>query len=225
MSSDRRGPLRGLYVISPQTTDTARLAAMVEDCLAGGATLVQYRGKGAAPDLALEQSRRLVAVCRAHHAALIVNDSVELALAANADGVHLGRDDGCVASARAALPGKIIGASCYNDPRLARIARAAGADYVAIGSMFASDTKPHAVRASFDDLAAAKSVSGLPAAAIGGITLANASGVIAAGADMVAVLSAVFDAADVHAAAHAFTRLFESPVTASAHVRTQPRAV
>jgi thiamine-phosphate pyrophosphorylase len=225
MKSEWAQRLRGLYAVSPETRDTARLVALVGECLAGGAALVQYRAKGAAPELALEQAGALAAACRSQGALLIVNDSVELALAAGADGVHLGRDDADVRAARAALPGKIIGVSCYDDARLARAAREAGADYVAIGSVFASPTKPDAVRAPLETLAAAKSISGLPVAAIGGITAGNAARVIAAGADMVAVISAVFDAADVRAASRAFARLFEEPSASIANARTQPRAV
>jgi thiamine-phosphate pyrophosphorylase len=155
----------------------------------------------------------------------IVNDSVELAAAVEADGVHLGRDDGDVRRARAALPGGVIGVSCYNDPRLARAAAAAGADYVAIGSVFASATKPGAVRASLENLAHARAGSGLPVAAIGGITAENAPRVVAAGADMLAVISALFDSLDVRAAARALASLFDGTATTSPHVRAQQRAV
>jgi thiamine-phosphate pyrophosphorylase len=225
MTSEKRAILRGLYAISPEMTDTARLMAAVEECLAGGARLVQYRAKSAAPALALEQARRIGAACRAHGAALIVNDSVELAVAAGADGVHLGRDDVEVEEARAALGDRIIGVSCYDEPLRARAARDAGADYVAIGSVFQSATKPHAVRASLENLTAAKRISGLPLVAIGGINVDNASLAVAAGADMVAVIQALFGASDVRAAARSFTRLFENSPTPGPHVRTQPRAV
>ena len=220
-----RARLRGLYAVTPETSDTAWLTERVAECLEGGAALIQYRAKHAAPDLALEQARRLVRLCRAHGVALIVNDSVELALAAGADGVHLGRDDLDVSRARAALPAALIGVSCYDEPGRALALARAGADYVAIGSVFASPTKPFARRASLDKLAAAKSVSGLPVAAIGGITLENATLAIAAGADMVAVISAVFAASDVRAAARSFARLFDAAVPGNEHVRTQPRAL
>jgi thiamine-phosphate pyrophosphorylase len=224
-TSEARARLRGLYAVTPETQDTARLVARVEDCIAGGAALVQYRAKGIAPALALEQARRLASTCRAHGVLLIVNDAVDLALAVDADGVHLGRDDAEVAGARGALPGKVIGVSCYDDPRLARAAAAAGADYVAIGSVFPSPTKPHAARASLEDLARARAVSGLPVAAIGGITTDNAPRVVAAGADMLAVISALFDAADARAAARAFASLFDNHAETDLHVRAQQRAV
>ena len=225
MTSEARARLRGLYAVTPAMEDTARLVALVEECIAGGAGLVQYRAKRAAPALALEQARRLASACRAHRVLLIVNDSVDLALAVQADGVHLGRDDLDARRARAALPTKIVGVSCYDDPRLARAAASAGADYVAIGSVFPSGTKPNAAPASLDNLAHARAGSGLPVAAIGGITADNAARVVAAGADMLAVVSALFDAADVRAAARFLARLFDGPASTSSHVRAQPRTV
>jgi thiamine-phosphate pyrophosphorylase len=218
-------PLRGLYAITPEAKDTDWLVARVEQCLAGGAALVQYRAKKAASHVALEQARRLVALCHAARVPLIVNDSLELAIAAGADGVHLGRDDIDAASARAALPGGLIGVSCYDDPAAAARAARAGADYVAIGSVFASATKPGANRATLENLAAAKRISGLPVAAIGGITLGNATRALEAGADMLAVIAALFAAADVRAAARAFANLFEGEASGAHDVRAQPRAL
>jgi thiamine-phosphate pyrophosphorylase len=225
MRSEARGPLRGLYAITPEIADTARLVSLVIESLAGGAALVQYRSKSAPPELALAQSRALLAECRKHGALFIVNDSVELALASNADGVHLGRDDAGVRAARAALPGAIIGVSCYADPSLAGAALEAGADYVAIGSVFASPTKPRAARAPLETLREAKRISGLPVAAIGGITAGNAGEAIAAGADMLAVISALFEAPDVRSASRNFSRLFETPAPSPPHARPQPRPV
>ena len=218
-----RSALRGLYVITQENPDTRALAAGVEACLAGGAALVQYRAKDAPPALALAQAERLAALCRARHTPFIVNDSLELALAVGADGVHLGLGDGDLRAARAALPKGLLGASCYADPQRARAAAAAGADYVALGSVFASSTKPAAARAPLACLAAAKAASGLPVVAIGGITLANAPLAITAGADMVAVISALFEAPDVQAAARAFARLFDGDSGPAHDVRTQPR--
>jgi thiamine-phosphate pyrophosphorylase len=226
MASDAgRGRLRGLYAITPETPDTRRLVALVESALAGGAALVQYRAKGATAALALEQARALVAACRAAGIPLIVNDSVELAIAAGAHGVHLGREDLDPKAARARLPGGLIGVSCYADPSRARDAADAGADYVAIGSVFPSSTKPCAVRAPLELLRAAKHASSLPVAAIGGITLANARRALDAGADMVAVISAVFEAADVEGAAREFARFFDGPHSGADDVRTQPQAL
>ena len=216
---------RGLYAVTPETTDTGALLARVEQCLAGGAVMVQYRAKALAPGVALLQARALAAACRAHGVAFIVNDSIPLALACGADGVHVGRDDASVREARIALPRGIVGASCYDDPRLAAQAAGQGADYVAVGSVFASATKPGARRAPLELIArAAEAARGLPVAAIGGITPHNAAAAVAAGADLIAVISAVFDAPDVRAAAEAFTRLYATQ-SGDRDVRPQPRAV
>ena len=213
----RRIALRGLYAITPQTRDSRRLLARAEACLAGGASLLQYRFKDLPAALAREQALALREACRAHGALFIVNDSIALAREVGADGVHLGRDDGDLREARRAWPEGIIGVSCYADPALARAAAAAGADYVGIGSVFPSSTKPGAVRAPLGLLRLAREASGLPVAAIGGITLDNARAAIDAGADMVAVISALFDAADVQATARAFTASFE--ISGAPHVR------
>jgi thiamine-phosphate pyrophosphorylase len=222
--ASERPRLRGLYAITPEMADTEALCARVSACLAGGAALVQYRAKNSARGLALEQATRIAALCRASGALFIVNDSIDLARACDADGVHVGRDDAGVAEARGALPGAIIGASCYDDPAKAEAAARAGADYVAIGSVFASPTKPAARRAPLARISEAARLSGLPVAAIGGIDLSNAREARDAGADMLAVISAVFEAVDTEAAARAFTRLYETP-TPSRDARTQPRAV
>ena len=223
MPSD--GPLRGLYAITPGTADTARLTREVEAAIEGGAALVQYRAKDLPPELRLEQARRLAALCRGRDVPLIVNDSPELALAAGADGVHLGRDDGDVRAARRALPRGIVGVSCYADLARAREAAQAGADYVGIGSVFPSSTKPNAVHAPLELLARAHAESGLPVAAIGGITLANAPRVVAAGAAMIAVISALFEADDVSSAARGFARVFDTPTNGPTDARAQPQPV
>lgn len=215
--------LRGLYAVTPELADTGRLASLVQACIAGGAALVQYRAKRAAGTLALLQARALAEVCRAGGVPLIVNDSIELALAIGADGVHLGRDDASVREARIALPHAFIGVSCYADPERARVAAAQGADYVAVGSMFASATKPAAQRAPLEAIAQARAASGLPVAAIGGITAENVAPLLAAGADMVAVISALFDAPDARIAAARIARLFDSSSSRPSDARTQPQ--
>jgi thiamine-phosphate pyrophosphorylase len=223
MSAERR--LAGLYAITPEERDTGRLVARVRECLEGGAAVLQYRAKSLPPATRREQALALAPLCRAHGVPFLMNDSVELALAAGADGVHLGREDGDPREARAQLGGAIIGVSCYDEPGRARDAARAGADYVAIGSVFPSSTKPRAARAPLALLAEAKAASGLPVVAIGGITAENAAEAIAAGADMVAVISAVFDAPDVRAAARAIARLFNDVPRGADDVRAQPRAL
>jgi len=200
--------LRGLYAITPAHADTDRLVRLVAAAVEGGAALVQYRAKDLDRGAMLAQARELVPVCRARGVPLIVNDCVEVALESGADGVHLGRDDLPARAARALMPDAIIGVSCYADASCAAAAAGAGADYIGIGSVFASPTKPRAVRAPLDLLARARADSGLPVAAIGGIDTGNAPLAIAAGADMVAVISALFDAPDVAATARRFASLF-----------------
>ena len=223
--TSERARLRGLYAVTPGIAKTALLCERVREALAGGAAMIQYRAKDAGRVLALEQSRGLAALCADAGVPFIVNDSLDLALEVGADGVHLGRDDVDPREARRRMPRGLIGVSCYADPERARLAAQAGADYVAIGSVFASSTKPHAVRAPLELIAHARDVSGLPVVAIGGITPGNAAQAIDAGADMVAVINAVFDAPDVRAAAGAFARLFESQSSGRHDVRAQPQSL
>jgi thiamine-phosphate pyrophosphorylase len=206
-----RARVRGLYAVTPDLADTGKLAGLVNAALEGGARLVQYRNKTASSQLKLEQARALKTLCARHDAILIVNDDVELAAAVDAHGAHLGRDDRFGPDVRGRLgTGRLIGVSCYRSIELARAARADGADYVAFGSFFPSKVKPGAVRAPIDLLAQAKAELDMPVVAIGGITVENGAALVAAGADALAVISALFDAPDVAAAAARFTALFAS---------------
>ncbi|MBK5103721.1 MAG: thiamine phosphate synthase [Burkholderiales bacterium] len=205
-----RHKLAGLYAITPDEPSTDILVRKVGLALRGGASVVQYRNKTAARELRLEQGRALAALCRAAGAAFIVNDDLALALELGADGAHLGADDGDLAEARRRLgPDKLLGASCYSRIELAQAAVEAGADYLAFGSVFSSVTKPGAVRAPLDIFAEARRSIALPLVAIGGISLQNAPQVFAAGADAVAVISALFDADDIAGRATGFTRLYQ----------------
>lgn len=210
MSDASALPRRGLYALTPDgVADTSALRALVADALAGGAALIQYRDKQA--DTAARQARAttLLALCRAAGAPLIINDDVALAAALGADGVHLGRDDPPLADARAALgPRAIIGVSCYDSLTRARAAAAGGADYVAFGSMFPSSSKPAASACSVALLSTARAELSLPIVAIGGITPDNAAELVRRGADFLAVISAVFSAGDIRAAARRFASLF-----------------
>jgi len=197
--------LRGLYAITPESGETELLLAQVAQALAGGIAMLQYRRKSAQ---SASEARALAALCRASGVPFIVNDDLELALAAGADGAHLGRDDGDLAAARSKLKGKMLGVSCYASLDAARAAVAAGADYVAFGSVFASPTKPSAVRAPHTLFAEAR-VLNVPLVAIGGITVENASQLIEAGADAVAVISDLFDAPDIAGRARAYGKLFQ----------------
>ena len=198
--------LRGLYAVTRPGPD---LVADVAAALRGGARIVQYRDKTDDAERKLDEARQLKALCAAGGALFIVNDDPQLARAAHADGVHLGRGDRAIAEARAMLGERaLIGVSCYDSLARARTAAAAGADYLAFGSFFASPTKPDAPRATLGMLGEARVEFDLPLCAIGGLTPANAAPVIAAGADLVAAISGVFDADDVAAAAAAYTQLF-----------------
>ncbi len=201
--------VQGLYAVTPDEAKTRTLADQVRAVIAGGARFVQYRNKVSPPALRLEQATVLLAVCRGEGAALIINDHLDLALEIGADGVHLGREDGAVARARATLgSGRILGVSCYNSVGYALDAQRQGADYAAFGSFFASSVKPGAVRAPADLLTQAKQRLSIPVVAIGGITLDNAAELVAAGADALAVISALFGAPDIRSAAEHFCNLF-----------------
>jgi thiamine-phosphate pyrophosphorylase len=203
---------QGLYAITPDTADTPGLLALVEAALEGGAVIVQYRNKSAAPDLRIEQASALVGLCSRHDVPLIVNDDMEIALESGAAGVHLGRGDGDIARARRLLgTGRLVGASCYDRMELAEQAVAAGADYVAFGSFFPSPTKPAARGASPALIRQAKQKLGAPVAAIGGIRADNGQALVDAGADWLCVISALFEAPDADAvrdSARRFAALF-----------------
>ena len=190
--------LRGLYAVTPESPDAVQ---KVRRALEGGVALLQYRRKRRD----LHEAREIAALSRRYGVPLIVNDDVELALELDAAGAHLGRGDGDLRAARRRLAGRILGASCYNDAELARRAIDAGADYVAFGSVFPSPTKPQAVRAP---LALFALEAAVPLCAIGGITLGNAQQAIDAGADLLAVVSDLFDAPDIAARAAQYRKLF-----------------
>jgi thiamine-phosphate pyrophosphorylase len=198
---------RGLYLITPDELDDARLLARVRPLLPY-ASCLQYRNKRAEAGQRRRQVDQLLSLCRDTGTPLLVNDDAGLAAQTGADGVHLGEHDGTIAAARTLLGADaIIGVSCYDDASLARIAAAEGADYIAFGAFFASSTKPSARRASIGILRQ-RHAPGLPQVAIGGITPDNARTLIAAGADLIAVISGVFDAPDPVAAARAYAACF-----------------
>lgn len=204
--------ISGLYAITPEQTDTARLIEQVRAALTGGAGVVQYRSKSGDVALLHEQVSELRALCMAFGVPLIVNDSVRLADLTDADGVHLGREDASPREARIVLgTGKIVGVSCYNKLEMALEAEENGADYVAFGSFFPSTTKPGAVSAPLDLLRQAGVRLHIPIVAIGGITPENAPALIEAGAAAVAVISGLFDAPDIEHAARQYAQLFIQP--------------
>jgi thiamine-phosphate pyrophosphorylase len=202
--------IAGLYAVTPELSDTSDLAARVGAALAGGAAAIQYRNKTTDAALKRTQAAALARVHALRGGLLIVNDDATLAAEIGADGVHVGEDDASIVAAREIVgPDRIVGASCYDDLDRARAAVAAGADYVAFGSFFPSTVKPGARRASTRLLGDARAL-GVPIVAIGGINAANAPALVRAGADAIAVITAVFDAPDVEAAARALAACFPS---------------
>ncbi|MEO8936303.1 MAG: thiamine phosphate synthase [Burkholderiaceae bacterium] len=207
--------IAGLYAVTPDLADTDLLVALVDAALTGGAMLVQYRNKTAEPALRATQAARLAAVCQAHRRPLIINDHLALAMTIDGVGLHVGLDDipdqAALVALRARLgPSRILGVSCYRSVDRARDAVAAGADYVAFGSVFPSTTKPSAPAAALQLFADAAAL-GIACVGIGGIDRDNATSLRAAGADAVAVISDLFGVADpaiVTTRATTFANLF-----------------
>ena len=209
----RRQLPRGLYLLTPDEHDGERLLARTLPLLPF-ASCVQLRAKGLDRQVLMAAGQRLRSVCREADVAFIVNDDPGLARELDADGVHLGEDDASVDDARRLLgDAAIIGVSCYDDLARARRLASEGADYLAFGAFFPSPTKPHARRASMQLLGDSGAL-GLPRVAIGGITPENGGPLVAAGADLLAVISGVFDAADPVAAARAYLSCFKDPTPA-----------
>jgi thiamine-phosphate pyrophosphorylase len=202
-------PVNGLYAITPDTPDTDELLRRARLALQGGARVLQYRNKSATAALRLQQAQALRHLTRGFGATFIVNDDARLAAQVDADGVHLGGEDGSAAAARALLGSSgIIGVSCYNRASLASEAVRQGADYVAFGAFFPSSVKPGAAQADVELLQAMRQQSHVPIVAIGGITLQNGAVLVEAGADALAVITALWNAPDIEAAARGFSTLF-----------------
>lgn len=199
---------RGVYLITPDEADTARLLARTAPLLAAGPTWLQYRNKTASDALRREQATALQALCAGHRVPLIINDDPVLAQAVGAAGVHLGGTDGDIPSARALLGDTaIIGASCYDQAANAENAVAAGASYVAFGAFFPTTTKVTRSRAH-TDLLRQTAALGVPRVAIGGLTPDNVGPIIDAGADLVAVVSGIYAAQDPVATLQAYLARF-----------------
>ncbi len=208
-----RYPLRGVYAITDENLLPGDLLlTRVECALRAGLALLQYRNKQGSEAQRLRQARALVELCRQYDTPLLINDDVPLCLAAGAAGVHLGQRDRALAEARRLLgPEAIIGITCHDQLALAREAQAEGASYVAFGRFFASQTKPSATPADISILPQARRELDIPVVAIGGITAENGAALIAAGADMLAVIHALFAFPDVESRARKLNSLFTSP--------------
>jgi len=204
--------LRGLYVITDPALSQQRhlpVETMVDAAIRGGARIVQYRNKTSAPERRLRETQAIAALCRDANVLFLVNDDIELALAAKADGVHIGQRDASLTHARSLLGStRIIGVTCHDQISLALAAQDAGADYVAFGRFYPSLSKPEAPPASLAILRQAHERLRIPVAAIGGITPTNAPALLELGVAMLAVIHGVFGAEDIAAAADEYARLF-----------------
>jgi thiamine-phosphate pyrophosphorylase len=208
MKKSPRYPISGLYAITPEEHDTAALLNKVRQALQGGVQVLQYRNKLGNASLRQTQATALLELTREFAVPLIINDDAALAKQVDADGVHLGGEDGSVAAARALLGDeKIIGLSCYNQIELAHRAVTQPVDYIAFGAFFNSTVKPGAPVATLDLLRQARREITLPLVAIGGITLENGASVLTAGADALAIISALFNAKDITRTARQFANL------------------
>lgn len=211
----KRPAIKGLYAITPDETDSAELLREARLALQGGVRVLQYRNKSATAALKRQQAQALRELTREFTVTFIVNDDAQLAAETEADGVHLGGEDGSIATARSLLGGdRIIGVSCYNRAPLALEAARQGADYVAFGAFFPSSVKPGAVKADVTLLQTVRQELSIPIVAIGGITVQNGAALIEAGADALAVITALWDAADIEQAAREFSNLFRQGRTA-----------
>ncbi|MBL8396826.1 MAG: thiamine phosphate synthase [Candidatus Accumulibacter sp.] len=207
---DTFGPLRGLYAVTPDNLPDDSLFDRVAQAITGGAVMVQYRDKRADGRRRAETARALLDLCRRHGVRLLINDDLSLALSIGADGVHLGAEDGDLRAARQALPaGAVLGASCYADFARARAAASAGVDYLAFGALYPSSIKPNAPPAPLSLFTRCRQELRVASCAIGGLTADNAAPVLRAGADLLAVISDLFEASNVAARAAAYLPLFE----------------
>ena len=198
----------GLYVITDAGSEH-HVTSQAERAIAGGATIVQYRDKDSSRRKRIEEASALQRICTAAGVPLLINDDIQLAATVGAAGVHVGRDDASLREARELLGSKAIsGVSCYSDIEHARAMEQGGASYVAFGCFFPSSTKPDVAPAAPGVLADAKRRLSVPMVAIGGITPENGASLIEAGADMLAIISAVVWQSDIEMAARRFTDLF-----------------
>jgi len=202
MTTLPKPPIRGLYVIvDPEQTRGRDAVEVARQALEGGASIIQWRDKSRDKGEQLPQLRAVRDLCRRHGALLIVNDHADLALAAGADGVHLGQKDLPPAAVRAFVPPDFIVGVSTNNVEEARRAQADGASYVAVGALFPTASKAVTRPASPQRLREVKQAVSVPVVGIGGINENNIDQVLAAGADAVAVISAVIAADDVREAA------------------------
>ncbi|HIF18535.1 MAG TPA: thiamine phosphate synthase [Cycloclasticus sp.] len=202
-------PSKGLYAITPDNIDSKTLYSNVELALQGGIALLQYRDKTNSAEEKLQRANTLHTLCLRYGVPLIINDEAELALACNAEGVHLGQTDGFIQQARALLgDNAIIGVTCHHDVSLAITSQQQGADYIAFGRFYNSNTKPGKPLATLDTLKTAQNELSIPIVAIGGINKNNGGVLVRSGADFLAVVEQVFSADDIVISCQKLTTLF-----------------
>lgn len=192
-----------LYAVTDRAwaADEDALMDQIAAAIDGGAGIVQLREKHLDHDAFLKEAKRFVALCREKGAVSIINDDVDIALAADADGVHVGQEDLAAGRAREVLgPDKIVGVSAHNVTE-ALAAQAAGADYLGVGAAFSTGTKTDAKPITRETIHAVTAAVEIPAVAIGGITRENLPQLSGCGLAGVAVVSALFAQSDVKAAA------------------------
>jgi thiamine-phosphate pyrophosphorylase len=219
--STERTPLDSchLYLITPPAFDLARFADQLAAALdAGDVGCVQLRLKDADDDAIRRAAERLLKVTSSRDVALLMNDRPDLAAATGCDGVHIGQEDATYAKARAAVGTQaIVGVTCHASPHLAMEAAEQGADYVAFGAFFPSASKDASNRATLDVLQGWSTIMTVPCVAIGGITAENCGALVGAGADFVAVISAVWSHPDGPAAG---VRAMNAAIAAGAAMRS-----
>ena len=206
----KHNTLSGLYVITDPALIPAGTSAVVhavQEALLGGAKLVQYRNKTASMAQQLAEAKALRALTREYEATFIINDSLELCLSCDADGLHVGQSDGNFSKLRNRLGSRILGVTCHDSMSLANQAIEQGADYCAFGAVFPSPTKPQAKPCTLATLKEASKLP-VPVCAIGGITTSNAPEILKQGVNMMAVISGVFGQPSIRASAHAFASFF-----------------
>ena len=203
--------LKGLYAITDSKLMGSDLISKTEQAILGGINILQYRNKTAPLEQQEQEALKLVQLCKKNNVLFLVNDNVELALKVNADGVHLGQQDTPLQKAREQLgKDKIIGITCHDKIELAVEAQKYGADYVAFGRFFNSQTKPTASPAELSLISESKKSISIPIVAIGGITQEMASLLLKEGVDMLAVIHAIFGQDDILSATHQFVEIIDS---------------
>jgi len=188
--------ITGIYAITPNRIDIDTVERVIVE---HNINLLQYRNKTTNAQTQLDEITQLQRLCLKHHTLFIINDDINLAKKISADGVHLGKNDGSIQSAREQLGlDVIIGISCYNNIELAQNAQNQGANYVAFGALFPSKTKPDAPKCELDTIAQAKQALSIPIVGIGGVNFDNKQQAFNAGCDSVAMINQLFQLTDSH---------------------------